>query len=96
MKLDRKFHHFSNYRPFLYFSSSSSSSFGIAQLKTLEHLHQLLVCDPALERFGDVQKSNTVNPLEIVKQWRTFRALDEPWKSLINTVKLYLLTGPCF
>jgi hypothetical protein len=65
MKLDRKSHHFSNYRPFLY---CSSSSFRIAQLKTLEHLHQLLEYDPALEMFGDVQYTNTGNPLEILKQ----------------------------
>ncbi len=35
-----------------------------------------------------------MDPLEILKQWRTFGALDEPRNSLIDTVKLYLLTVP--
>jgi hypothetical protein len=63
----------------------------------LEHLHQCLVCDPpppppTHKVLDEAHQSNPVNPLERLKN----RQLPEPWKSLMNTIKLYLLTAPCF
>jgi hypothetical protein len=49
-----------------------------------------------LEILDEVQQSNLVDILEdccdLEKHCTTFRDLEEPWNSLINTVKLHLLT----
>jgi hypothetical protein len=60
----------------------------------------LSVCDPVLEIFDEIQQSKiewihwktAVN----LKKCTASRALEEPWNILINTVKSYLLTDPCF
>ncbi len=49
-----------------------------------------------LEILDEVQQSNLVDLLEdccdLEKHCTTFRDLEEPWNSLINTVKLHSLT----
>ncbi len=65
-------------------------------LTILEHLYHRSVCDLELQILDEVHQSNAMNPPELLKIPTPFRASEEAWNSLTNTVKLYLLTSPCF
>jgi hypothetical protein len=62
----------------------------------VEHLYDRSVWNPRLEILDEVHQSNAVNPLEMLKIPTAFRASEEAWRSVINTVKSYLIDFSLF
>jgi len=82
---------------------SNHTPFNILLMNSWEHLHHRSVCDTTLGNLGWgslVKSSESAGRLFLLtrtlKRWTAFRALEEPWNSLINTGKSCLLTAPCF
>ncbi len=72
----------------------SSGSFTI---ESWEHVHQYSGWGLALKMLDEVQQSiSRVSTATTLEEYIASRALEEPWRSIINMIKLYLLIAPCF